>query len=82
MSARDELIEIVTRDPESSGGDRTWATDLVAAFRAEVLREAADEIEGIDAHPNAVGRHLDIYQGIARRLRARADAAEAGGSRA
>jgi hypothetical protein len=40
MSARDELIEIVSRDPESSGGDRTWATDLVDAHRAEVLREA------------------------------------------
>lgn len=42
MSARDELIEIVTRDPESSGGDSVWATDLVDAYRTEVLNEAAE----------------------------------------
>lgn len=36
MSARDELIEIVTRAPQSARGDRVWATDLVD----EVLREA------------------------------------------
>jgi hypothetical protein len=41
MSARDELIEIVTSSPESSGGDSVWATDLVAAHRAEVLAEGA-----------------------------------------
>lgn len=40
MSARDELIEIVTGHPESSGGDAVWATDLVDTHRAEVLAEA------------------------------------------
>ncbi|MFJ2676334.1 hypothetical protein [Streptomyces sp. NPDC087525] len=38
-SFRDELVEIVTRDPISAGGDQTWANDLVDAFRAEVERE-------------------------------------------
>jgi len=40
MSARDDLIEIVTSSPESSGGDVVWATDLVDAHRVEVLAEA------------------------------------------
>jgi hypothetical protein len=40
MSARDELIEIVTSSPESSGGDAVWATSLVDAHRAEVIAEA------------------------------------------
>jgi hypothetical protein len=40
VSARDDLIEIVTRDTRSSGGDPVWATDLVDAYRVEVLREA------------------------------------------
>lgn len=44
MSARDELVEIVTRDPESSGGDEVWATDLVVAHDFEVGRERADLI--------------------------------------
>lgn len=40
MSAREELIEIVTRDAQSSGGDRTWAEDLVDSL----LHEAAEKI--------------------------------------
>ncbi|MFF3751757.1 hypothetical protein ACFYYH_15075 [Streptomyces sp. NPDC002018] len=44
MSAHEELLEIVTRDPQSAGGDAVWATDLVNAYRAEVLREAAAEL--------------------------------------
>jgi hypothetical protein len=48
VSTREELIEIVTRDPISSGGDEIWATDLVDAYRAEVLREAADAVEPFD----------------------------------
>jgi hypothetical protein len=40
VNARDELIEIVTSSPESSGGDVVWATDIVDAHRAEVLAEA------------------------------------------
>jgi hypothetical protein len=41
MSARDELIEIVSRDPQSSGGDSVWATDLVDALVAEARNEDA-----------------------------------------
>jgi hypothetical protein len=44
MSARDDLIEIVTSSPESSGGDVVWATDLVDAHRAEVLAEIVDRL--------------------------------------
>lgn len=36
---RTELIEIVTRDPISAGGDEVWATDLVDAREAEVRAE-------------------------------------------
>ncbi|MFD5220289.1 hypothetical protein ACFWMH_21895 [Streptomyces tendae] len=43
------------------------------ADRAAVLREAADEIAGIDFHPNARARSLDIAAGLARRLRRMAD---------
>ncbi|MFI6251455.1 hypothetical protein [Streptomyces sp. NPDC051016] len=46
MSARDELIEIVTRDPQSSGGDTTWATDLVDAHQAEVLAADGQAYDG------------------------------------
>lgn len=47
MSARDELVEIVTRDPESSGGDSVWATDLVDAHRAQVLAKAIGRLRAI-----------------------------------
>jgi hypothetical protein len=47
MSARDDLIEIVTRDPQSSGGDQTWATDLVDAYRTEVLAKAIGRLRAI-----------------------------------
>jgi hypothetical protein len=47
MSARDELIEIVTSAPESSGGDSVWATDLVDAYRAEVLVKAVGRLRAI-----------------------------------
>lgn len=40
------------------------------------LRAAADEIAGIDFHPNARARSLDIAAGLARRLRRMADEAE------
>jgi hypothetical protein len=48
--------------------------------RAAVLNEAADEIEGIDFHPNAVVRSLDIAAGLARRLRHMAEEAQQGGA--
>ncbi|MFP3990677.1 hypothetical protein U9R90_25070 [Streptomyces sp. E11-3] len=44
-----------------------------AEHRAAVLREAADEIAGIDFHPNARARSLDIATGLAHRLRRMAD---------
>jgi hypothetical protein len=47
MSARDDLIEIVTSSPESSGGDATWATDLVDAYRTEVLAKAVGRLRAI-----------------------------------
>ncbi|WP_446458626.1 hypothetical protein [Streptomyces rochei] len=43
------------------------------ADRAAVIREIADEIAGIDFHPNARARSLDIAAGLARRLRRVAD---------
>lgn len=46
---------------------------MLDAYRASVLREVADEIEGIDAHPNATGRHSDIYKALAHRFRRQAD---------
>jgi DNA-binding transcriptional MerR regulator len=49
------------------------AAQLLDAYRAKVLREVADEIEGIDAHPNATGRHSDIYKALAHRFRRQAD---------
>ena len=56
MSARDELIEIVTRDPESSGGDEVWATDLVDAYAAEIrlatLREVRKAAYAMDNAPD------------------------------
>lgn len=43
---RNELIEIVTRDPQSSGGDITWATDLVDAHRTANFNEAIEAARG------------------------------------
>jgi hypothetical protein len=40
------------------------------------LRAAADEIAGIDFHPNARARSLDIAAGLVRRLRRMADEAQ------
>lgn len=47
MSAREEIIEIVARDPESSGGDGIWATDLADAHAREVADEIIAEVERI-----------------------------------
>jgi len=52
------------------------AVKLLNSYRASVLREVAVEIEGIDAHPNATGRHSDIYMALAHRFRRQADEAE------
>lgn len=44
MSERDELFEIVMRDPISSGGDAVWTNDLLEAFEQRVKREHAHEL--------------------------------------
>ncbi|MEV6854804.1 hypothetical protein AB0M89_13455 [Streptomyces microflavus] len=46
---------------------------IIAALeerRTQVLAEAADEIAGVDFHPNARANCLDIAVGLARRIRA------------
>ncbi|WP_322500836.1 hypothetical protein TR631_12580 [Streptomyces rochei] len=53
--------------------DAVLAVLPTPADRAAVLREIADEIAGIDFHPNAHARSLDIAAGLARRLRRMAD---------
>lgn len=70
MSARDELIEIVTSSPESSGGDSVWATDLVDAHRAEVLEADGQAYDG----------ELAMLRGLVRTLRTvvRSDDADMG----
>jgi len=72
MSARDELIEIVTSSPESSGGDVVWATDLVDAHRAEVLTETSEAWPG----------ELDHFRTLTTALTAAADAGNLDGIRA
>jgi hypothetical protein len=69
VSARDELIEIVTSSPESSGGDVVWATDLVDTHRAEVLTaegQAYDGelamLRGLVATLRVVAQHGDLPQ--------------------
>lgn len=52
--------------------DRAAETAQLAAG----LRAAADEIAGIDFHPNARARSLDIATGLVRRLRRLADEAQ------
>lgn len=47
MSARDDLIEIVTRDKQSSGGDQSWATDLVDAHRTEVITKTVGRLRAV-----------------------------------
>ncbi|MEU7044982.1 hypothetical protein AB0A77_28540 [Streptomyces varsoviensis] len=80
-----EAIIATMADPDRWDGDEAevailaryveWLAAERAQYRAEVLREAADEIEGIDAHPNATGRYADVYPVLAVRLRRMADEA-------
>ncbi|MFB6696349.1 hypothetical protein [Streptomyces rubiginosohelvolus] len=58
--------------------EHTHAAPPAPADRAAVLREVADEIAGIDFHPNAHARSIDIAAGLAHRLRALAADAAAG----
>jgi len=71
-TARDQLVETL-KSPGLVGLRAEEAEELVDAYRTSVLREVADEIEGIDAHPNATGRHSDIYKALAHRFRRQAD---------
>lgn len=50
--------------------------ETAPSSRAAGLREAADEIAGIDFHPNARARPLDLATGLAQRLRRMADEAQ------
>lgn len=51
MSAREKLIEIVTRDDESAGGDRVWAESIVDAYAHELAEKIRREIK--DPNPLA-----------------------------
>ncbi|MFF9088429.1 hypothetical protein ACF1BE_18770 [Streptomyces sp. NPDC014991] len=53
MASRDELIDIVTRDADSAGGDRTWASDLVDAYSAALLRQAARHLRTVNPDRSA-----------------------------
>lgn len=75
-TARDRLVETL-KSPGLVGLDADEAAELLDTYRASVLREVADEIEGIDGHPKATGRHSDIYKALAHRFRRQADEAEA-----
>ncbi|WP_431781779.1 hypothetical protein [Streptomyces chumphonensis] len=59
-------------DPEARAKVARW----LGADRAAVLRQAADEIAGIDFHPNARVRSLEIAGNLAIRLRRMAAADE------
>jgi len=67
VSARDELIEIVTRDSESSGGDETWATDLVEAVEREA-REGLQAQNQVHTSGEAVGYANQVLKGLLRNL--------------
>ncbi|MEU0355703.1 hypothetical protein [Streptomyces cyaneofuscatus] len=62
MSARDSIENLWDR--------ATPVGPLLDAYRVEVLNEAADEIAGVDFHPNASAKCSYIAEGFARRLRA------------
>lgn len=62
--------------PEAYGMPWDDAVKLLDAYRAAVLREVAAEIESIDAHPNATGKHSDIYKALAHRFRRQASVVE------
>lgn len=59
MATREELIEIITRDAKSAGGDRTWASDFVDAYNAGLLRQSAKHLQ--DVNPD---RSADFSEGV------------------
>lgn len=60
-----------------TGSSLGEAVQLIDAYRAAVLRGVAEEILGIDAHPNASGHHSDIYKALAHRFRRQAELLDA-----
>lgn len=58
-STRDELIEIVARDPQSAGGDRVWASDFVDSYSADLLRAVAARLD--ETNPD---RSADFSEGV------------------
>lgn len=70
MSARDELMDKLTYDVRQDSEEWRGIVALLDDHRAEVLREAADEM---DAHCEKFG-----VLGVGDRLRRMADAAEQG----
>ncbi|MYX16875.1 hypothetical protein GTY67_26360 [Streptomyces sp. SID8374] len=58
--------------------EHTHAAPPAPADRAAALNEVADEIAGIDFHPNARARSIDIATGLVHRIRSLAGEAAAG----
>ncbi|MFE3657213.1 hypothetical protein [Streptomyces sp. NPDC059165] len=71
MSAFEAAFEALRKTVGDVEADRllTAVENERLRIRAAALIEAAEEIEGIDFHPNARVRSLEIAQGLARRLR-------------
>jgi len=67
MSARDDLRDCFLSD------SRDRFETAADAYRAEILREVADEIEAIDFHPNAAGSFLGVCRQLAGRFRRKAN---------
>ncbi|MBV7671405.1 hypothetical protein STHAL_18305 [Streptomyces halstedii] len=72
------VVSVSEKDGARLRAELAAAALPAPADRAAVLNEAADEIAGIDFHPNARARSLDIATGLAHRLRALAGEAAAG----
>ncbi|KUJ67098.1 hypothetical protein ACZ90_30535 [Streptomyces albus subsp. albus] len=78
MSARDELYVAL----RAAGEERSEVGRLLAAFRAEVLRGAADVLDTLPADASGFDRAEHKYKGGAAAADLRRMADEAGESRA
>ena len=75
--ARDELRAMALKLATGCGlVEPKQFTAALDAYRAAILHGAADEIAGVDFHPNAKAQCLELARGFARRLRTRAAGAE------
>ncbi|KOT49950.1 MULTISPECIES: hypothetical protein [Streptomyces] len=81
MSARDELLDEYGRADTAPLGTLADLRAKLDAVRAEVLREAADELDTLPADVSGADRAEHKYKGgaAAEALRRMADAAEGGG---